>query len=40
MKTMCRPIYHHNGFLTTRTLVHMAYGSYIYNIYNTNIIYT
>ena len=37
MKTMCPRIYHHNGFLT---LGHMAYGSYIRNIHNTNnIIY-
>ena len=27
MKTMCPPGYHHNGFVATRALGHMMYGS-------------
>ena len=26
MKTMCRPGYHHNGFVATHALGHMMYG--------------
>ena len=26
MKTMCPPVYHHNGFVTTHALEHMMYG--------------
>ena len=26
MKTVCRPGYHHNGFMTTHALGHMMYG--------------
>ena len=26
MKTMCPPVYHHNGFVATHALGHMMYG--------------
>ena len=26
MKTMCRPSYHHNGFVATHVFEHMMYG--------------
>ena len=43
MKTMCPPIYHHNGFVVTHALGHMIYGSHDVHImcaHHVHIMYT